>query len=277
MSERPTGARSRPALVGVAFVVGTAALLTAWLWPRPTAPWGPPGMPPEPDARREAMARDATLAAAAPTGDDVDALLALDRARGRDEGTPRPDATMERRRRDVLSTLARIVRAEGDGALDALRAAAVLRFDAVLRGEASAEDRAWILGRFPEVMARYGAMTPEGDAIAPRFVLRTMYAARWNVAHGLDPVRGLGPAALRAYHGWLAFEVEGAPPAQRLAALDAYEAAGGEAPPGARAALLALAGRWAEAGDAYVEAYQATGSIRFRNHALHAVARAAGE
>jgi len=265
---------------GVIWVVLAVAGLTVLAWPRPTAPWGPPALALDPDAVARVLREDAERAARVPRDDPAYAALrTVDADRMRLEGEPQQPSAADRRFRESMSRLAELARRHGEGdddrVLDAVRADAVARFVAVWTGEEEdPEEARAVLGRFREHLIGYGAVDDDGRTVAPPFVVRVLYAARWNGAHGLAPTRGFRPVETRAYLGWLALHGDFAPLEDRLAAAQALDEAGTPLPPAARAPLLAWSGVLDQATEAYLAAYEATGALRYRNHALATTARA---
>jgi hypothetical protein len=265
---------SSGATLALSFAVAISVGIAIFALPRPVAPDGPPALVITEAEAREVRERDAETAASAPTVAEAEALGALYAEYSRREiagGDSQAGAT---RRITVIASAARAFRAtHGEPAIAGLRATAVTDAERALAGELTEARRAELLGTFEQVLARYGAI--EGDSvIAAPFVVRTLFAARWNTAHGLPATLGMSDTELRAYWGWLALEADGAPIGTRLAALDAYEEAGGARAAEARGALLYEAGRTLEAANAYQRAFEEGGSLRLRNHALAAFAAA---
>ncbi|NOY90470.1 MAG: hypothetical protein GXP55_04610 [Deltaproteobacteria bacterium] len=157
---------------------------------------------------------------------------------------------------------------EGEDAIRALRASLLLRLPQALSGTDDEELDAALLGAFPRMLVRYG-LTREGRVVGPDFVVRVLYAARFNVMLGLPATQDFTGVESRAYWGWLALGAR-VDPALRMDALDRYEAAGGQHALEARAALLYALGRGIEASSLYEEAYRRTGNLRLRNHAMAA-------
>jgi hypothetical protein len=166
-----------------------------------------------------------------------------------------------------------MIAARDPHALAAARARDVTRMLPALRGEGglTGTQRASELGVFPAMLERYGAIVA-GRRIAPELVIRTNFAARWNVIHGLAMTDGMSRLELRAYYGWLALEGGTAPLGMRMEAVDAYAAAGGTRVWEARGVLAFEAGEMAEARSDFERACDLTGSLRLRNHALAALA-----
>lgn len=221
----------------------------------------------------DAVRRDTALAASAPRGDLVTRLKTLYEQQGRAEVVGDDETAAQGREASLRTLVAELRASGGDRAIAALRARAMGDLDEALSGRRPPAERDAILGSFPRMLERYG-LTRGGRIVAPRFVVRTLFKARWNAVHRLAPVDGFGPAELRAYHGWLALRAESAPIAARIEAAAAYGQAGGERADEARGVLLYRAGRSEEAADAFVKAYQQSGSWRLRNHGLAATEHA---
>ncbi len=256
------------ALLFVLAVVAGVAILAV---PRPVAPVETPGLHLAPRDVAAVNGRDARLARDAPRFAEADALRRMYREHGRAEIHGETQSSARRRAGGLAAATRSFREARGDGALWALRAEAVRALPAALAAE-DGEERQALLGTFERVLGRYG-----GTEAAPDFVVRTLFVARWNAAHGLPLTEGMEPAELRAYWGWLALEVEDAPLDRRLAALEGYEAAGGERAEEARGALLYRAGRPIAAAEAFERAYGEEGTLRLRNLALAALSTASAE
>jgi hypothetical protein len=158
---------------------------------------------------------------------------------------------------------------DGVDAIRSLRAELLLQLPAALAGLEDEEQDAAMLGVFPRMLARYG-LTRDGVVVGPAFVVRVLYAARFNVILGLPPTSDFAPVELRAYWGWLALGSEDVNPVRRMDALQRYADAGGEHVLEARAALLLALGRGMDASHLYEEGYRRTGNMRLRNHAMAA-------
>lgn len=270
--------RTPRSAAGALWIVATVGGLTAIAWPRAAAPWEPPSLVLDADAVAASLAALREAARGIPEDDPAYAALReVDAKRNQLEGSPQPYEDATGRRREALRRLAELARRHGDPVVDAIRAAAVLDMERARAGELSPDEARNAVGRFRErLREEYAAVSGTGADLAPAHVIRVLFMARWNAAHGMANTRGFAEVDERAYHGWLAFHGTFAAPEIRLRALAAFEAAGGAAPPAARGALLAAAGRPLEAAEAYADAYEQTGALRFRNHVLDLTERAAG-
>ena len=257
------------ALVGA--LVLPAALLYAWSREMPVGPREMPALTLSPSEVAAQLAEDAADAAAAPDGE-----LALERARhyrdtnvGEFRAADYPGRA-ELRRQALAAAMDALREAEGPDVVRRIRAADLERLEPALHGEIPEPERVEVLGGFTRMMHRY-SMLDEERQTAPRFVVRTVFKARWNAMHGLELTDGFSPVEARAYFGWLALHADGAPVQQRVDALDTYAAAGGSRAEEARAVLLFDEGRLDEAAEAFAEAYRESPTFRLRNHA-HAAA-----
>ena len=269
-AERAPSYRFGPLAALVAVLVAPALLLFAWSRPAPAPPLEMPPLVLETSEVAAQIAADERAAERAPRGEAADERrrLYLESNTAELEAGD-PPGRARARRQALVAALARA--APTDEARAAVRAGDLARLEPALRGELSAGDRAAELGGFLDTMQRYGLARGRRQ-IAPRFVVRTLFKARWNAMHGRELTEGFSPVELRAYHGWLALRAEGAPLDLRLAALDAYAASGGRALE-ARAVLLYEAGRLEEAREAFLAAYERAPTFRLRNHALASLAR----
>lgn len=173
-------------------------------------------------------------------------------------------------RRDAMhAAVAALQREAGDAGVHALRAEMLTRLPAALAGSDNETADAALLGAFPRMLARYG-LSHEGRITGPPFVVRTLYAARFNVILGLVPTQDFRPIEREAYWGWLALGPARVDPNLRMDALARYEDARGAPMPEARADLLLMMGHGAEASRSYEAAYRQSHNLRLRNHALAA-------
>ncbi len=228
-------------------------------------------MPPlllEPSAVRAQLASDRAAAQHEPR----DALARARRQAYRElnvaehEGSGLPGQA--RARNEAMErALAAFTNAHGADVVASVRAADVERLEPALRGDLPAGERVEVLGGFVAMMERYG-LVRSGRTIAPRFVIRTLFKARWNALHGLALLEGLAPIERRAYWGWLALRSDEAPFERRLQALEHYRDAGGVRIEEARAVLQYDVGQLDEARASFLRAYSEHPSFRLRNHAL---------
>jgi len=268
--------RLSPTLLGATLLAcACGAAGTVLALPRAVAPRELPGLVLAPAQIDAVIAADARLARSASSDEAARALEELVEAQALAEvgSGETPDEARMRLTR-LANGAAAVERAHGVDALLALRARAVLDFERVLRTRVRGVERDRVLGSFPRAVERYD-VTKRGRLRAPRFVLRTLFKARWNSVCQLAATWRLAPVELRAFHGWLALGADSAALTDRSAALDAYAAAGGVRVDEARAALAWRGGDGERAEELYGEVLTQTGSLRFRNH-LRAARLAAG-
>jgi hypothetical protein len=272
------GRSSRAELIGLVLAISLpAGLLTLWATPRAARPAEMPALVlPAPEVARAIADQDALAA------DAVDDEMEANRRRlylASGLAEVRMDATQEEftARAAGLAQLARTIAARDPHALAAARARDVTRMLPALRGEGhlTATERASEMGVFPQMLERYGAIV-DGRRIASELVIRTNFMGRWNVMHGLPPTDGMSQLERRAYYGWLALEGGAAPLSMRVDAVEAYAAAGGTRVWEARGVLAYESGELAQAHSDFEHAYELTGSLRLRNHALAALGASEG-
>jgi len=259
--------RRAPLLALVAALALPGGLSGLWLAPRPATP---AEMPPlvVPHVQAEAsIARVAALAGQAP-GDDAAAEARrreLYLAHGVAEARPDSAPGQARARDEELQALA--VTLETEGHLDAVRARDVVRtVEALSRGGEDAE-RLGEIGAFPRLLQQWGAVL-EGHRIAPRIVVHALAWARWNGIHGRELIEGMDDTFLLAYHGWLTYYGPSEGTDLRSGALVDYVTAGGRRGLETEAFLRLSQGDAAGAQLAFEAAYEASGNVRLRNHAL---------
>ena len=264
----PAAAAGRGPLLALIIALALPGALSAlWLAPRPAEP---AEMPPlvVPQVRAQASIASLTaLAGQAPGDDDVTEARRRELYLLHGVSEARPDAApaQARTRDEELQALA--VTLETQGHLDAVRASDVLRtIEALSRGGQDA-DRLGEIGAFPRLLEQWGAVL-QGRRIAPRLVIHALAVARWNGIHGRELTEGMDETLLLAYHGWLAFYGPSGGTDLRGGALVEYVRAGGRRGLETEAFLRLSGGDAAGAQLAFEAAYQASGNVRLRNHAL---------
>ena len=256
-------------------LLAVPTMLCLWLaLPAPTPPLQAPALVLDKNAVAAQLARDHNAAAHVKRGPWVDRLRELYLQNGRGELEPIVDAhAITQRLKEASDALEHAKRTHGNDVALYLRAAACEKLEAVLRGEVTgAEKDAW-LGLFANLLDRHHA-THKGIPIAPHFVIRTLYKARWNTLHGLSHAHEFSPIEGQAYFGWLALHADTLPLRQRLQAIPEYQAAGGKRVHEAAAALLFARGHFSEARVALQKAYEEAPSLRLKNYLLFARAQA---
>jgi hypothetical protein len=98
--------------------------------------------------------------------------------------------------------------------------------------------------------------------VAPPFVARTLYKARFNVMHGLAPDHAFASIEKRAYYGWQALHSEHTPVARRLESLQQYAKHGGRQVDEAAGALLYRLGDFVQATNALEAAHRKERNLR---------------
>jgi hypothetical protein len=277
VKERRRSARLRFGDSGAKLLILVLGSTMAGVWmivPRPVPPTEPPSLTLDGSRVRAVVEQDRRRAAAVPRSE---AVLTLERLIGAQNlaevGPGEPAGAFDARRRSLHRAAARVHEDHGDGALDAMRARDTIALGDALEGGMDPQERRAHLGSFPRMMDRYG-LRVGARSVAPPFVVRTLFKARWNALIGLEPTVGFEPVERLAYWGWLALHAEGAPLALREGALDGYAAAGGGRLEEARAALALRAGRLAPAAQWMVQAHRSEGGPRLRNHSLWLLAEA---
>jgi hypothetical protein len=248
------------------FVLSVSCALLLCALPRALVPTDGPGLRLSRSEVEEVMSADAQAERKAkPTR----RALELDRLR-REQGEAEArtvEVTTQRaaRKRALHKAFEELISEEGDEAAVAQRALALSRFEAALDLRLPDEQRKGVMGLFANVLARH-RVTHDGVPLAPHFVLRTLYKARWNIFAGVAADWAFTKVEKRAHHGWLALHAENVDVRTRLASLAAYAAAGGTDEPEARGMLLFRAGDYTHAAEAFGRAYAATGNLRMRNY-----------
>lgn len=227
-----------------------------------------------PDAVRAQITADRSAAERAPADDDASRarLEVFEEANVAEVEAADSPGRAARRREQLAETLAGLVEAHGEDAVEATRAADLARAERAMRGELPEVQHAPALGGFPSVLERW-SMARRGRQVAPRFVVRTAFKARWNAMYGREPTEGMSEVERRAHWGWLALHGDAAPFAMRTEAVDHYAAAGGERAEEARGVLLYDEGMGEAAQTAFETAHAQQPTFRLRNHALAASIR----
>ncbi|MCA9580432.1 MAG: hypothetical protein KC416_01480 [Myxococcales bacterium] len=258
---------------GVAFLLLLGATLSAFVvlfLPRGVEPSEVAGLHLDAEAVDAQLAKDRANAKKALATEEDKALNALFREAGTLEfegARPFDDYQGDRRKRS--EAVSDFVEKRGEEALLAHRAAVAEGIVQAITGQLPADRARETMGRFVEGMRRANMATEE-HILAPTFMIRTAAKVRWNIVFNRDRTEGLTPIEEQAYYGWLALHVHSLAPKDRLAALQMFRKAGGKVAPGTEATLRFLAGDAKAALDGFRQAYDETGSVRFRNHMLAA-------
>ncbi len=257
----PSRAGFYAVLAAVAIPGSVAAL---WLAPRPAYPAEmPPLVVPHQDAA-QAHAAIVRLADSAPEqSEQGDERTTLYLEHGRQEVRPTSTPDEARARDQRLEAIA--AELSDEGTIDAVRAADVLGTIEALGvpGDARLGDK----GAFPASLELYGAVI-DGRRVAPAVVIESLAWARWNGIHRRPLTEGMDSALLRAYHGWLVFHGPREGTEFRDDALVDYVRAGGQRGLETEGFLRLSRSDNTGARFAFEAAYEASGNLRLRNHAL---------
>ncbi len=194
--------------------------------------------------------------------------LLMEQGRAEQRGVEDSDRYKRRRRALELGHI-NLVNTGGKEAALGMRARATARFERALNLELAEDEAKAVIGAMGAVLEKEGAVV-NGHVVAPRFVVRTLFKARWNLLHGLVPDDTFEPIEKRAYYGWQALHAPRRPIDRRLTALRAYADKGGTDIDEALGVLLFRARDYRGAATALEKAYRARPSIRLRNYLLGA-------
>ncbi|MCB9666832.1 MAG: hypothetical protein H6715_01770 [Myxococcales bacterium] len=270
-----SGSETASVMAFFALVVCGALLFLAL--PRSVPPEHLPALPPGSISAAAWLSSDKALAAQAPKSEEAQRLLRLYDQQGLAE-TGRLDIKNVReaaalRRREITSALTAFRKRHGLLALRALQAQALSRLASSLNGPRTERANQALLGSFPVMLERYGLVS-EGRYRAPYPVIRALFKARWNFICGLPALEYFSVDERRLYYGWLALHAPEIPWERKLEAAQAYHQAGGARSDEMLGVLFFEHAQYERAFAAFSQAYNRTGALRLRNHAL--AARAAG-
>jgi hypothetical protein len=213
----------------------------------------------------QVVADDARRAATAPQTENAKQLRQLYLSFGETEVVALETPTLLRQRRSALHHLFDlVVKESGADAEQALRAEAVEQLEAALNARPVARIQG-VLGVFPNVLEHFQA-TRDGLELAPHFVVRTLYKARWNRMLDLPVSEGFAPVEKRAYYGWIGLHADSQSLDERRKALAEYAAAGGSQATEAQGVLAFLANDFPHAVELLSRAYDESPSLRLRNY-----------
>lgn len=177
--------------------------------------------------------------------------------------------SFEKRRRELKARLIAIASSAGPDATLALRARALRRVEQALAGELPESEIEGVMGAFANQLRRHRVLR-EGRIVAPHFVVRTFYKARWNNVHGLSMDDGLLPIERRALHGWLGLNGRELSANARLKALKIYADLGGPNALQAQGILLVQSGDFHLATTTLSAVQKLGGGLRVANYLLGA-------
>jgi hypothetical protein len=227
------------------------------------------------DAVAKALDSDARAARSAPATPAAKALEAIVDHQGRSEvGGSEGAQSYFARRDDIVAKYKALVAESGEAAALRLRSKAAQHFEDALDLRLPLDRAKQVIGAMSTVLDREG-VTRGGELVAPRFVARVMYKARWNILCGLEPAHAFERVELQAFYGWQALHDERFNAHKRIEALHAYGVAGGAHVEEALGVLLFRSADYAQSARAFEAAYARERSLRLRNYLLSA--RAAAE
>jgi hypothetical protein len=270
MNDKPKGTLSEPVAAVALLLLAAACAGFLLAQERRVAPLELPSLV-LPRAAVEAVLRaDAEAARNAPSSARSTELTALLWKHGAAEQRGVEDVDSYRNRRRLLELGYQALSAEvGEPKALRLRSKAVEALQDALELRLKPEQAHAVLGAFSSVLEREG-LSRDGTLVAPRFVVRTLYKARWNILHGKAPDYAFERVEKRAFYGWQALHAEGVPLQQRIAALHAYGLAGGGELEEALGVLLFRMGDYVQSEHALRAAYHKQPSLRLRNYLLSA-------
>jgi hypothetical protein len=263
-------ALSEPMAALLLFTLATACAGLLLAQPRSVAPLELPSLILPRDAVDAVIASDAQAARKAPSSAAAKAFEKLLNEQGQAEAVGSEGSESYASRRLALAQSYATLAAEaGQAAALCLRAKAVEGLEDALELRLDTTHARPVIGAFSSVLERENA-SRDGYLVAPRFVVRTLYKARWNILAGLAPDHAFERIERRAFYGWQALHSESVPLDKRVAALHEYGLAGGDHVEEALGILLFRLGDYAQSARALETAYQKQGSIRLRNNLLAA-------
>jgi hypothetical protein len=156
------------------------------------------------------------------------------------------------------------VKESSEDAALGLRARAVERLDDAIDLKLKPELARDVMGDFALLLEHEGCARG-GELLAPRFVVRVLYKARWNIGHELPPDHRFASIEKRAYFGWQALHNARLPAEQRMRALEAYRRHGGRRADEAAGVLLRTSQDAHIASTVFNAAYRSSPTLRLRN------------
>ncbi|HEX4353208.1 MAG TPA: hypothetical protein VHZ95_09845, partial [Polyangiales bacterium] len=149
------------------------------------------------------LREDADRAAHAPTSDNARELDRLFLEFGASEIAAIEDSALAtQRRRTLHHAYERIVAADGGEAALALRERALQNFERALALQLPPAETVRVIGLFANAVEQH-RLTRDGEELAPHFVMRTLYKARWNRMTGLPLDHEFSRIERIAYYGWM--------------------------------------------------------------------------
>jgi hypothetical protein len=222
------------------------------------------------DAVDAVVRADAQNAQRAPTSTQAKTHEALIDQQGQSEvGGFEGAESYTARREAIANSYTALVAQVGEASALRLRAKAVMLLEDALELRLPDDRAKRVIGAMSTVFDREG-VSRNGELVAPRFVARTFYKARWNILSGLPPAYAFERIEQRAFYGWQALHAERLTVQKRIEALHAYGLAGGDHVEEALGVLLYKLGDFPQSTRALETAYRQEHSLRLRNYVLSA-------
>lgn len=252
------------------FVLATACAALVLARPRAVAPTEAPSLLLSEPLVARAIADDTEAAREAPRTKTAKALRELFGKQAEMELVGSESAsTYTERREQLVRSYRALVAESSEAAAMRLRSEATRELDAALELKLPQARARLVVGGLGTMLQREGASI-DGELIAPRFVVRTLFKARWNLLCGLAPSHRFAPIELQAFFGWQALHAEHLPIPQRVGALKSYAEAGGSRVREALGVMYYMHDEFDLAAEALDAAYKSTPNIRLRNYVLGA-------
>ncbi|MCA9603035.1 MAG: hypothetical protein R3A78_04280 [Polyangiales bacterium] len=268
----PAARPSNPA--PLVFVVAVLSfIMIAWV-PRKVAPTDVPGLEFDKSKAEAQFEADAEAAKKIPAGEEakqVQALYAAAQRAAVSGGFAPAESNVQHDLR--ILALRKLRDRHGPSVSDAFRAAVAAKTIPAITGQLPREEMEATIGPLIGHMLSHG-MAQGSHITAPSVVIRTAAKAQWNQVFERPVTEGFSDFEREMHFGWLALQGAGASAADRLVALEAYEKAGGKKMDEARATLLFFSGEGLASSKLWEALYKERGNLRFRNHALAALALA---
>jgi hypothetical protein len=265
-SVEPRGWRSPGVALYLSFALAVVCALVLSFLPRSIVPSELPALTLPAAEVAQVLRDDARRAAAAPKSDSANELVRMFLEFGRSEIAALEDPQLAGQRRRMLHhTFDRVVAAHGTEGAQALREQVLARFERALDLQLPAAEANALLGVFPNVLEQHKALH-DGEEVAPHFVMRTLYKARWNHLLGLDVDWSFVRVERVAYFGWMGLHADNLPLDARRQALQKYAAAAGPHADEALGVLAFLDKDYAHAVEALARAQTREPGLRLRNY-----------
>ncbi|HEY2732598.1 MAG TPA: hypothetical protein VGI70_01365, partial [Polyangiales bacterium] len=210
---RDDGRRSTSASLALylAFLLALVCALSLSFLPRAIPPNELPALTLSAADVDAQLREDARRAAHAPTSATARELDRLFFEFGASEIAAIEDSALaSQRRRTLHHAYERVVAADGGEAALALRERALEKFERALALQLSPAETSGVIGLFANAVEQH-RLTRDGEELAPHFVMRTFYKARWNHMTGLPLDHEFSPIERVAYYGFLGLSATNLP------------------------------------------------------------------